>query len=1132
MLCVNAFYRIVGEPRLLHHVQKAGAKLLTVGDDNQFKAVDAGDFFRKLIAMAKTHDTLCSLENILRQKEPWMREASLSLAELKTYEALAQYENHGLVERIAPGLEGIQFVAKSYVEKLTAQPEQTGLLLASTNLQCESLNLAVRSILKEQGVLSSEDFNIQHRAFSINDKVIFLKNDREKIITLYDTKTHQKTTGFIKNGTRGQIVDYKPIDSKNASYEVTISLDANTYARFNSQDYVELNHAYATTLHKAQRQTVDWSYIVASKNMDAFATYVALTRHRDEAKVFYDEKNFVDFKALQSSLGRVIHKDLAIDYTIAAEHQLAWENVQEYKLLGQDLSAVLQEQNWEGYQSLNAERVALGKIILNEWEDHAPYARQAGITQESMAIACGEKLRPLSLAELEAKSNVNTYAEKALQARLIWREIRQTHPGKNCYQHERYAEFTTLRQERNELAVLMVEQKPLYREWVRDLGKAQGVGWKTLESQATQGMDFKGSEKSPLREPISESVIQPSKRPAVYREHFVRVEPQQVKDELQQKIGLLAHTLLGDPQHKNAREWRYGNKGSISVCVAGTKQGLYADFEAGSYGGPLKLIQDRLSVDHKEAYKWAMDWLGHSRTPSQRMHSLEFKLEAAVKQTTQEKQWIPIYPVPLDKQNPDLKLDKNLSYQLTQHNRSEVARYPYKDAGGNLLGYAVRLENKQGENVVLPLTYCQDEKGMQQWRWQGFGSDRPLYGLERLAQYPDKSVLIVEGEKTADHVQSLFPDRVVISWPGGTGAVLQVDWSPIIGKNITLWPDNDKAGHKAMEQIENHLIKLSQEKGSESQIQKVVLPLETPGKWDLADPLPQGWSSNKLEDLLGSREKSEKFLMSKADINDLLRKNTIPEIKSVSNHFKDGTKYFYEQMLHWYEVLGVSLSTEKQQQLLEKAVISQALVSQAKQGYCFGNSHLEAKLRSEVLALIAAGLIQQHGDKGYKPKFYLEQANRILAEQNGVKKENLHKEYQLIYPDRTEREIKLLVDQDYMCRNIINKALDPATQQKILSATHPFMVLEQQGEILKSIETVVREQVPCYKKETDKSVSPVLERQFMSLAIRGENSPKEILEKSIQNTKNLQSLLEQRHQQLVQTKMQEISVSKDQEKER
>jgi ATP-dependent exoDNAse (exonuclease V) alpha subunit len=32
---------------LLVHVQQAGAKLIAVGDDNQFKAIEAGDFFRE-----------------------------------------------------------------------------------------------------------------------------------------------------------------------------------------------------------------------------------------------------------------------------------------------------------------------------------------------------------------------------------------------------------------------------------------------------------------------------------------------------------------------------------------------------------------------------------------------------------------------------------------------------------------------------------------------------------------------------------------------------------------------------------------------------------------------------------------------------------------------------------------------------------------------------------------------------------------------------------------------------------------------------------------------------------------------------------------------------------------------------
>ncbi len=100
--------------------------------------------------------------------------------------------------------------------------------------------------------------------------------------------------------------------------------------------------------------------------MDAHATYVALTRHRNDVTLFYDTNTFTNFNGLQKSLARVSGKDLVVDYTIRPEHQGAWENIQEYILLGQDLTSVSQEKDWAAYHALKKERDSMGQNIISE----------------------------------------------------------------------------------------------------------------------------------------------------------------------------------------------------------------------------------------------------------------------------------------------------------------------------------------------------------------------------------------------------------------------------------------------------------------------------------------------------------------------------------------------------------------------------------------------------------------------------------------------------------------------------------------------------------------------------------------------------------------------------------------------
>jgi putative DNA primase/helicase len=125
-----------------------------------------------------------------------------------------------------------------------------------------------------------------------------------------------------------------------------------------------------------------------------------------------------------------------------------------------------------------------------------------------------------------------------------------------------------------------------------------------------------------------------------------------------------------------------------------------------------------------------------------------------------------------------------------------TARWAYRDSEGALLGYDVRFDPPTGKQI-WPQVYLGQAQG---WAWQSFDKPRPLYGLDRLAARPDRPVIIVEGCKATDAAQSLLPSYVAVSWPGGGKAVKHVDWTPLHGRRLLLWPDRDRKvypeGHK------------------------------------------------------------------------------------------------------------------------------------------------------------------------------------------------------------------------------------------------------------------------------------------------------------------------------------------------
>lgn len=528
----------------------------------------------------------------------------------------------------------------------------------------------------------------------------------------------------------------------------------------------------------------------------------------------------------------------------------------------------------------DTDQILLGKEILSDFKSHQLYVNQSGLTSEMLEISTGLKARPLSHAEDKAKLTVELYGETAAVARDLWREIRKTHPGANCYSHSKYGEFSELRTERNSLAHTILENYSLHREFVAEFAKMYGINKLTIEAQSKQFLRANELVKQTQitnTELNTQSIIEKQDK-LLYNKEFYnydygkytqvenryntskyainaddlyiqnnnqhnQIDYALIKQELNSKIKDLAYEFLGKPQQQKATEWRYGNKGSISIHVAGIKKGLYANFETGESGNALKLIQDHRNLDYKEAFKWGMNWLGHDDKHQFTQQPVAQLSPQAVNQSQKDftqqlvaqskNEWTPVFPAP--NQEPNIKQEKQLAYMLK--GRQETARFTYKDADQNVLGYVVRLEDKHGNKITPTLTYCRNKEGKEQWRWQGFGNDRPLYGLEQLKEKPNASVLIVEGEKTANAAQAnpLFKDMAVVTWSGGAGAVQKSDWSVLKDKNVIVWPDNDKPGLNAAHKTSEIL-----KKQGHQNVKIVDLPATLPYKWDLADKVPEG----------------------------------------------------------------------------------------------------------------------------------------------------------------------------------------------------------------------------------------------------------------------------------------------------
>ena len=194
-------------------------------------------------------------------------------------------------------------------------------------------------------------------------------------------------------------------------------------------------------------------------------------------------------------------------------------------------------------------------------------------------------------------------------------------------------------------------------------------------------------------------------------------------------------------------------------------------------------------------------------------------------------EWTPVLPVPDGTPSPGFK---------GLLGAKPAAFWDYQDSRGRLLGYVARLDRADGK-AILPVTWCRGGDATPAWRVKAFPAPRPLYGLPQLAERPDATVLVVEGEKVVVAASQLFENHVAVTWPGGSGAVGKADWRRLKGRDVVVWPDADTPGKKAAREVADHALR-----AGATSARMVTLPTGLPDGWDLADDVPEDMDVHKL----------------------------------------------------------------------------------------------------------------------------------------------------------------------------------------------------------------------------------------------------------------------------------------------
>jgi len=290
--------KIMGE--LLARAHEAGAKLILVGDDRQLASIERGGLFAEL----RQHHGAAALSFVTRQRDSDHKAAAEMLARGEFAEAVAALDKLGCITRSNHQTESMAALVEQWKADTATAPEKSRLVFAYTNDDVQQLNAELRSVRKERGELGEDsEFTTKDgkAAFAKHDRVVFTTSDKRK--------------GII-NGAMGTIEEIN-------GQKITLRMDGKSERRltFDAAEMPSFRHAYAGTIYKGQGRTFDDVYLYHSQHWKDAAAYVALTRHRDDVKLFVSTEITRDTEDLARQLAR--HDDRRASLAFATPEEAA-----------------------------------------------------------------------------------------------------------------------------------------------------------------------------------------------------------------------------------------------------------------------------------------------------------------------------------------------------------------------------------------------------------------------------------------------------------------------------------------------------------------------------------------------------------------------------------------------------------------------------------------------------------------------------------------------------------------------------------------------------------------------------------------------------------------------------------------
>jgi ATP-dependent exoDNAse (exonuclease V) alpha subunit len=338
---------------------KENDRVLFVGDVRQHEAVEAG---RPYAQLQEAGLRTARLDEIIRQKDPALKEAVEQLARGDVREAISNLNGQGRVHEIGDRAERIAEIAREYVR----QPENT-LVVSPDNESRREINGQIHRAMQGAGQVKEEEHTVrvlnarqdltgadrQHaRNYEAGDVIRYSKgskplgleageyakvvrtNEKENTVTVerkngeelsYDPRRLQGVTVYreaehtFAEGDRVQMTapyheqklanrELGTVEKIDGKGNLMLRMDSGREAAFNAKQHPHLDYGYAVTSHSSQGQTADRVLIHVDSEqahgelLNSRMAYVSVSRAKFDVQMYTNDAE---------TLGRQLSRDVS-----------------------------------------------------------------------------------------------------------------------------------------------------------------------------------------------------------------------------------------------------------------------------------------------------------------------------------------------------------------------------------------------------------------------------------------------------------------------------------------------------------------------------------------------------------------------------------------------------------------------------------------------------------------------------------------------------------------------------------------------------------------------------------------------------------------------------------------------------